>query len=70
MPIPPRPRTFSCPACDWKRTVIPLSDCLMEGIDWHSSCAKCQRTELISRPATQAEIMKVRLANFMHQLRL
>ncbi|KRW74741.1 hypothetical protein AO735_03545 [Pseudomonas sp. TTU2014-096BSC] len=74
MPMPPRPhsrphpRTFICPACNWKHTVIPLSDCLMEGRDWFSDCPKCRHDELETRLATQAEIMKERLANFLNPL--
>ena len=68
MPIPPHPRTFICPACNWKRTVIPLSDCLMEGRDWFSDCPECRHNELETRLATQTEIMKERLANFLNPL--
>ncbi|QCT97959.1 hypothetical protein FEV13_14185 [Stutzerimonas degradans] len=66
MPIPPHPLTFICTACNWKRTVIPLSDCLVEGRDWFSACPICGNGELDSRPATRAETMKERLANFVH----
>lgn len=66
MPIPPHPRTFICPACNWKRTPIPLSDCLMEGRDWFSDCPECRHDKLETRLATQAEIMKERLANFLN----
>lgn len=65
MPMPPRPRTFICTACKWKRTVIPLSDCLMESRDWFSTCPECRHEELDTRPATRVEIMKERLANFL-----
>lgn len=68
MPIPPRPRTFICPACGWKRTVILLSDCIMEG-DWYSECPECRHDQLETRLATQAEIMKQRLANFLPSLK-
>ena len=68
MPIPPRPRTFICRACGWKTTTLPLSDCLIEGRDWFSSCPECLHDELESRLATQAEIMKKRLANFLNPL--
>lgn len=68
MPMPPHPRTFICPACNWKRTAIALSDCLMEGRDWFSTCPECRHKELETRLATRAEIMKKRLANFLHPL--
>lgn len=68
MPIPPRPRTFICHACGWKRTALPLSDCLVEGRDWFCNCPECRHGELETRLATQTEIMKERLANFLHPL--
>lgn len=32
MPIRPRPFTFACGNCGWKKTVAPLSDALGPGI--------------------------------------
>ncbi|AXM95279.1 hypothetical protein ACU5P1_15095 [Pseudomonas plecoglossicida] len=63
MPIAPLPRTFFCPHCGWQRTTIPASDALRVDIDWFFRCPTCQ-SELQIRPATRAEIMKVRLAQF------
>ncbi len=40
----------------------------MEGRDWFSDCPKCRHDELETRLATQAEIMKERLANFLNPL--
>lgn len=65
MPIPPQPRTFRCLACNWQGTTIPLSDCLLSGIDWHSSCPKCHNDALDCRLATRSEIMKKRLSDFL-----
>ena len=65
MPIPPQPRTFRCQACNWQGTTIPLSDCLMIGIDCHSTWPKCHSDALDSRTATRSEIMKKRLSDFL-----
>lgn len=67
MPVPPQPRTFRCPACNWQGTTIPLSDCLTMGVDWHSNCPKCHHDALDFRPATRAEIMKARLSDFLQR---
>ena len=65
MPIAPQPRTFRCLACNWQATTIPLSDCLIAGLDWHRNCPKCHGDALDSRLATRSEIMKKRLSDFM-----
>ncbi|MCQ4249133.1 hypothetical protein NA644_07395 [Pseudomonas stutzeri] len=67
MPIPPRPLTFSCPACSWQRTTIPLSDALLMGRDWFAHCPQCHHASLELRSASQKEIMKTRLAHFLCQ---
>lgn len=38
----------------------------MEGRDWFSDCPECRHDKLETRLATQAEIMKERLANFLN----
>jgi len=68
MPIPPRPRTFICPDCHWQRTTIPASDALQVNIDWFFRCPVCN-SELQTRPATRAEIMRARLTQFFCQPR-
>ena len=40
MPIKPRPFTFVCEDCKWKKTIAPRSDALMPG-DWFATCPKC-----------------------------
>lgn len=67
MPIPPQPRTLHCPACNWQGTTIPLSDCLVMGIDWYSSCPQCHNDALDCRLATRTEIMKARLSDFLQR---
>jgi hypothetical protein len=34
MPVRPRPFTFECGECGWKKTVAPQSDCLRPGGLW------------------------------------
>lgn len=64
MPIPPYPRTFICSHCGWQRTTIPVSDTFRLEVDWFFQCPACQHTELETRPASRAEIMRERLAQF------
>ena len=40
MPIKPRPFTFVCGECGWKKTVAPRSDVLGPG-EWFMQCPKC-----------------------------
>lgn len=40
MPIKPRPFTFVCVECGWKKTVAPQSDALGPG-GWFEKCPKC-----------------------------
>lgn len=65
MPIPLPPRTFICSHCHWQRTCIFTSDALQLGVDWFSHCPACKRTELETRPASRAEIMRERLRQFL-----
>lgn len=69
MPIPPQPHTTICPHCGWQRTSIPASDALQLNVDWFCRCPKCQHTELETRQANRAEIMRERLAQFFCQPR-
>nr|WP_074585379.1 hypothetical protein [Pseudomonas psychrotolerans] len=64
MTIPPRPQTFTCPACSWKRTVIPLSDVLIPGRDWFRQCPRCGHEPLERRLASKTEILRTRLEEF------
>lgn len=45
----PRPRTYVCPQCKWKKTVAPLSDVRWEGFDHFSKCPKCDNSALVVR---------------------
>lgn len=65
MPIPPPSLTTICPHCGWKRTSVPTSDALKLNVDWFCRCPICQHTELESRPASRAEIMRERLRQFL-----
>ncbi|EJM77192.1 hypothetical protein PMI31_00806 [Pseudomonas sp. GM55] len=50
MPIRPRPFTFVCGKCGWKKTVAPPSDALGPG-DWCDRCEKCGNEALTLQPA-------------------
>nr|WP_108096587.1 hypothetical protein [Pseudomonas sp. GV071] len=63
MPRPPRPFTFSCICCSWRKTTIPLSDALALGRDWFAECPQCA-SALQQRTATQVEVLKARLEQF------
>lgn len=65
MPIAPRPMSFVCPACGWKRTTLPISDALVLGRDWFGQCPACAHQPLDVRPATRTEIMRERLLEFL-----
>ena len=67
MPIPPQPHTTICPHCGWQRTSIPASDALQLNVDWFCRCLKCQHTELETRQANRAEIIRERLAQFFRK---
>lgn len=54
MPIRPKPFTFVCDTCGWKKTIAPLSDALGPG-EWMDKCPKCGSNELRVRPAGPVE---------------
>nr|WP_072341005.1 MULTISPECIES: hypothetical protein [unclassified Pseudomonas] len=54
MPIRPRPFTFVCDTCGWKKTVAPLSDALVPG-DWFERCERCGNEALTLRPANRID---------------
>ncbi len=50
MPIRPKPFTFECCRCGWKKTVALRSDVLMPG-EWVEHCPKCAAKPLKVRSA-------------------
>ena len=54
MPIRPRPFTFVCGECGWKKTVAPRSDALGPG-EWFKQCPKCGSEALKRRAAGWVE---------------
>lgn len=54
MPIKPRPFTFVCCECGWKKTVAPLSDALGPG-ERFKQCPKCGSEPLKIRAAGWVE---------------
>jgi Zn finger protein HypA/HybF involved in hydrogenase expression len=64
MPIPAKPFTFQCPACNWSRTIAPTSDVLTLQ-DVPAGCPKCGSTSIERRNATAIAVMA---ANLRRQL--
>ena len=56
MPIPPPPRTYTCPACHWSQTVHPRSDVLLAGVDHFDACPRCGHQPLQTRRASTAPL--------------
>lgn len=64
MPFPPKPFTFVCDKCGWKKTVAPLSDALRPG-ERFEQCPRCGSQALRKRAAVWLEKA---LAEFMRRL--
>lgn len=58
MPVKPKPRTYVCQACGWKKIVAPRSDVLMPD-DVVSVCPKCRSNQIVSREPTLVESLTV-----------
>ncbi len=54
MPIAPSPKTYTCPACGWSKTVTPRSDALGPG-DYYTVCPKCAHAPLTTSRANAAQ---------------
>lgn len=61
MAIVPSAFTYTCPSCDWSKTVTPRSDALMPG-ELFSACPKCGHSPLPQRPAGALEGALAQLA--------
>jgi Zn finger protein HypA/HybF involved in hydrogenase expression len=64
MPIPAKPFTLQCPACNWSRTIAPTSDVLTLQ-DFPACCPKCGSISIERRNATALTVMA---ANFRRRL--
>lgn len=51
MVMKPIPATYACPACGWKKTVAPISDVRLRGVDSFDRCPKCGNEELEAKAA-------------------
>ena len=40
MCVKPKPFTYSCPSCGWKKSVFPKSDVLFPG-EYYDCCPEC-----------------------------
>lgn len=61
MPVKPRPFTYVCDECGWRKTVAPRSDALQPG-EWLDRCSKCGGRALTIQAAgwfagTKAELL-------------
>ena len=56
MPIKPRPSTFVCMDCGWKKTVAPKSDALRPG-EYFSRCPLCESEAIRQQPAGYLEAL-------------
>ena len=62
MPIKPKPFTYVCPCCGWKKTVAPSSDALPIGIgEFFDSCPKCGHPKLEMRVPSVIDAVLVKL---------
>lgn len=60
MPIRPRPCTYVCTQCHWKKTVAPASDALRPG-EYFGACPACGNTELEQRAPSLMELALINL---------
>lgn len=68
MPIPPLPRTYTCPTCHWSRTVAPRSDAMIPGLDHFRACPACGHGPLEMQPASAARATLAELADQIKRL--
>lgn len=62
MPIASPPKTYSCSACGWSKTVMPRSDALMPG-DYYRACPKCTHAPLDTSRPNAAQTVLGQLSN-------
>ena len=68
MPIQPRQTTYSCPACNWSKTIAPRNDVLMPGIDHFDACPACGHSPLQTQAASPARASLAELADQIKRL--
>jgi hypothetical protein len=62
MPIKPKPFTYVCHCCGWKKTVAPTSDASFYGDgECFDSCPKCGHPELERREPGVIDVVLVKL---------
>ncbi|WP_397449975.1 hypothetical protein [Pseudomonas sp. NA-150] len=64
MPLPPRASNFNCPACGWKKTVVP-SSAASSPTEGFSQCPECPNERLQVTPASAAEVWRIKLARLL-----
>lgn len=64
MPVRPRPRTFVCGKCGWKKTIAPLSDVLQ----LEDLCKRCEKCGNEALTVQQANLIDRMLAEWSARL--
>jgi transcription elongation factor Elf1 len=65
--IKPYPTTYTCPQCNWSKTVAPQSDALMPN-DEITQCPKCGHQDISAEPALVFAAIKAELSNKLSSL--
>lgn len=45
------PTTYACPSCGWKKTVAPMSDVRLPGVNGFDRCPECGNEDLDAQAA-------------------
>ncbi len=64
----PPPRIFRCPACHWKKTVVPISDVLIVGYDHFDACPKCNHAPLETKTASGLSVGVAQLVSLLEKV--
>lgn len=65
--IKPNPITYTCPACNWSKTIAPQSDALMPNDDI-TQCPKCGNQQLTIERADIFAKTKAELSNMLSSI--
>jgi predicted RNA-binding Zn-ribbon protein involved in translation (DUF1610 family) len=66
MCIKPRPWTYVCPNCGWRKLVAPESDCLAPG-EYFSACPQCGAEPLNREQPSAAEQLKLKIPKILRR---
>ncbi len=65
MPIPPYPKSYRCPQCNWHKTVMPKNDVLVRNHNWFESCPECGFDSLECSQPTVMDQVKAKLRDIL-----